>query len=94
MLKILSLTLPLFLTTTLFSDMDEAKELFSEANCVKCHSVTKFKYQKDKVSNFTTLHSAVTSCATATAAPWFDDEIKDVSRYLNKEYYKFKVTKE
>ncbi|MFT5661706.1 MAG: mono/diheme cytochrome c family protein [Sulfurimonas sp.] len=91
MLKILAFTVPLLLTTNAFSDMQEAKEMFDEANCVQCHSVNKFKYRKDKISNFDKLHSMVTSCATASAAPWFDDEIKDVSLYLNKEYYKFKV---
>ena len=94
MLKLLSYTLPLILVTSAYADMDEAKQLFQEANCVQCHSVSKFKYRKNKVSNFNKLHSMVTACATASAAPWFDDEIKEVSLYLNKEYYKFKLEEE
>lgn len=93
MLKILSIALPLLLATNISADMQEAKEMFNEANCVKCHNVNKFKYRENKVNNFEKLHSMVTSCATASAAPWFDDEIKNVSLYLNQEYYKFKVEK-
>ncbi|MDB2562577.1 hypothetical protein N9X61_03120 [Sulfurimonas sp.] len=77
-------------TTHIYANESEAKELFEESDCTKCHSVDRFKYRKDKVNNFEKLHRTVNSCVNSTSAGWFEEEIKDVSSYLNAKYYHFK----
>ena len=85
----ISFTLVTLLSSLAQADIEEAKELFNEAKCMKCHTPNHFKHKEDKVSNFHKLHKSVTACALNTGAGWFDDETKDVSRYLNKKYYKY-----
>ncbi len=54
----------------------------------------KVKYRKDKVNNFGKLHSMVDACSSNSNTGWFDEEIMDVSSYLNYHYYHFKKQKE
>lgn len=91
MLKSLLLTFFILLSNNLYADIDEGKELFKGSNCLDCHSVEKFKYRKDKVNNFDKLHSTVNACSFNTDTGWFDEEIMNVSTYLNHHYYKFKI---
>jgi len=83
----------LFPIANAYADMNAAKQLFDENDCTKCHSTEKFKYRKDKVNNFDKLHSTVAACANGTNVGWFEEEIEDVSSYLNQKYYHFKVKK-
>jgi len=87
--KILLISI-LFSNVLLFAEHEDAKELFSEADCMSCHNGEDFQKRKDKVHNFKKLHKAVNACRFANEAEWFDDESLDVSRYLNAKYYKFK----
>ena len=82
-----------FSLTILQADNQEAQELFNDAKCMKCHAPSHFKHKVEKVTNFSKLHKSVTACAQNTDAGWFDDETKDVSRYLNKKYYKYEEMK-
>lgn len=91
MIKTIPPILLLVFSSILYADIDEGKEHFDASDCVQCHNVEKFKYRKDKVSNFNKLHKIVNSCAISSAAGLFDDEIKDVSLYLNKNYYHFDI---
>jgi mono/diheme cytochrome c family protein len=69
-----------------------------DAKCAQCHS-TMFP-DKDgtqlysdlfrKIENPKALQGMVQACATRSNAGWFDEEILNVTRYLNDTYYKFK----
>ena len=91
MLNVSLFTLLAFLSTSLNADFHEAKKMFDENNCLDCHNVEKFKYRKDKINNFGKLHDAVDACSGNSGTGWFEEEIMDVSKYLNNDYYKFKV---
>ena len=94
-MKLLS-TIPILLTSSILyanADLENGEELFTTTNCLECHSTNKFKPRKDKVHNFKKLHKMVNACAVQSAAPWFDEDISDVSSYLNKKYYQFKQDK-
>ncbi len=88
MLKITTMISYLLIVTniTLFAN-EEAKEMIKEAECMSCHNKEDFKPTPKK--NFTKLHTSVQACQLANDAGWFDDETLDVSRYLNKIYYKY-----
>lgn len=76
-------------TTITYADVSDGKELFHEADCLACHEYKDFKYKKKKVHNFKKLHNSVSQCAYSNDAEWFDDEVMDVVKYLNKDFYKF-----
>ncbi len=67
----------------------EAKELFMDAKCLRCHNVNDFNARKEKIDTFTKLNAQVKACATNTHAGWFEEESHSVSRYLNHSYYHF-----
>lgn len=89
MLKQIILPFTIIFSTIVYAEDPGPKELFDEANCVKCHSTDRLKAREEKVNNFEKLHKSVNNCAINTGAGWFDEEIEDVSKYLNKHYYHF-----
>lgn len=92
MLKLtLSFLMVLLYSNTLYADIEEGKQVFNDSNCLECHSTDKFKYRVNKVNSFEKLHGTVSACANNSNAGLFEEEIKNVSLYLNKEYYHFKV---
>jgi len=91
-IKISMLLSIVMLTSALNADMSDAKELFDGAKCMECHNKEDFKHRKEKVNNFKKLVSSVNSCALATKAQWFDDDVHDVAKYLNKNHYHYKST--
>jgi hypothetical protein len=79
------------LSTTAFSnEHHEAKELFDEANCMKCHNPNDFEHKEEKVTNFKKLHRSVKACARNNHAGWFEEDEYSVSKYLNHNYYHYK----
>jgi len=78
MFKIYIILLTIFSTCNIQADSSEAKELFNEANCIKCHQTSSFKARKDKVNNFPKLYSVVDRCEYNNKVGWFDDEKMDL----------------
>ncbi len=70
---------------------NEAKELIAEAKCMECHNKKDFKHRPDKVDSFKKLRKSVNACVYSTKTSWFDDEIRDVTLYLNQQYYHYKA---
>ena len=93
MLKILSIALLTFFSTYTYADVTDGKALFDEQNCIKCHAVNKFSPKKNKVNNFKKLHKQVERCSSGTSTGWFEEEVLDVSNYLNANFYHFKTNK-
>ncbi|MCP4699264.1 MAG: cytochrome c [Gammaproteobacteria bacterium] len=80
-------------------DVANGKKLHDE-NCVSCHKSmmngdpSKIYTRSDhKMTSLNALQSQVRFCATSLNVQWFEDELGDVTAYLNKEYYKFKTAK-
>ena len=66
-------------------------------NCRSCHD-SMFPngkgddiYDEDlrKIKSSKALHSMVEFCSTNNGLAWFEEEIIDVSKYLNQKFYKF-----
>ena len=93
MLKSIIITSILLFSSTLFADIEEGKEMFDESNCMECHETSHFKAKKDKVNDYKKLHKIVSMCAFNNDTGWFDDELDDVVKYVNREFYHFKDTK-
>ena len=86
-LQLVSLLMSSFLFA---SEHKEAKELFDEAKCMRCHNTNDFTARKDGVNSFKQLHKSVQACSRNTNAGWFEEDNHNVSRYLNHEHYGFK----
>ena len=90
MFKIHIIVLAIFFTCSIQADSSEAKVLFDEANCIKCHDLNSFKPRENKVNSFSKLYSVVDRCEYNNKVGWFDDEKMDVVLYLNQDFYHFK----
>ena len=70
---------------------ERGKELHNN-NCVSsCHSPNLYVDKNHKVKDFAHLNTFVQMCATNLDKSWFEEDVADVSNYLNTEYYKFPV---
>jgi len=81
----------LLIGSLLQADMEEAKEMFNEANCMECHTPSHFKHREKKVNSYKKLSSSVNACATNSSAGWFDEDTESVTRYLNEKHYHYKA---
>lgn len=73
-------------------DIENGKALHNE-NCLRCHDETKYTRENRLVSNFNELHKRIRDCELMTEATWFDEEIDDVTAYLNDAFYHFNMEK-
>ena len=90
MLKATIFITSIIFSTVLNADKSEAKTLFDEAKCMKCHDNSSFTPNEEKVNSFKKLHTKVQRCESGNHVGWFEEEILDVSKYLNNEFYHFK----
>ncbi|WP_459818215.1 hypothetical protein [Galenea microaerophila] len=63
--------------------------LVNEANCMRCHSEKTFHYGPSKMENLKHLHQQVKRCESNLKIGWFEDEMHDVTDYLNTTFYHF-----
>jgi len=91
--KIISIISTLVLTSSIYANVQDGKDLFMDAKCLSCHESSSFKHREEKVNNFSKLTKKVRMCEYNTATGWFDEEIDDVAQYLNHTYYHYKVLK-
>ncbi len=76
------------LTSLSYADVDNGKVLYNEGSCLECHSSSDFANEAKKIKMFKDIESRVQACQLANDDGFFDDEVHDVAKYLNKEYYK------
>ena len=81
--------LSLLLSFSLLADVHNGEKLFNENNCIQCHAVNNLKPREHKVNSFIKLKKIVGACSFNTDTGWFDDEVMDVTHYLNENYYHF-----
>ena len=87
--KISLLIAGLMVTTAVFADAEEGKEMFTDAKCMECHNNEDFTDSK-KVHDFATLEKRVRACQLSNSIQWFDEDVTSVAEYMNEEFYKFK----
>ena len=66
-----------------------AGETFYDDNCLRCHGSEVYTRADRRVTSLPGLHKQVRRCEQMLGLTWFDDDIDNVSGYLNKHYYKF-----
>ena len=75
-------------------DPVKGKKTFEASQCMQCHQTNELFTRKDrKITTLTGLDAQVRKCDAQLSTNLFDDEIKDVTAYLNDAYYKFAVKK-
>ena len=65
-----------------------ARVLYDQ-NCVRCHGTEVYTREDRKVTSLQGLERQVRRCELALGLKWFDDEITDVTNYLNEHFYRF-----
>lgn len=89
LLMLSSLLLALFtLSVHAAGDPVKGKLLFEKHpdKCLSCHA-TGAKF--NKATNIIELEKRVRKCDISAKTHWWDEEVIDVTSYLNKQYYKF-----
>lgn len=66
------------------------QNLFTNSNCNQCHGTDVYTRKDRKVNSIASLEAQVRRCDSNLNTNWFDDEIHDVTAYLNQQFYKFK----
>ncbi len=89
--SILSCTcLLLPLATIHAEDISIGKKLHQE-NCLECHKPELYERADRSVKTLQHLRSQVLFCSVNNDVEWFDEEIDDVTAYLNAFYYLFNM---
>ena len=65
------------------------KGLFTGSKCGTCHGNEIYTSKDRKVKNLKALEAAVRLNDSKLNTNWFDEDVKDVTAYLNQQYYKF-----
>jgi hypothetical protein len=60
-----------------------------QSNCISCHGAEVYTRTDRKVTSLEGLDRQVRRCELALGLKWFDEEIADMTGYLNTHYYKF-----
>lgn len=86
--SLLILALPV--TSVNAADIENGQTLHNE-NCLRCHQPELYQKDERKVKNLKHLRSQVLFCEVSNDLDWFDEEIDDVTEYLNVTYYLFGI---
>lgn len=81
-----------FTSPTYAVDIENGKTLHNE-NCLRCHDVSMYTRENRLVNSFYELGTRIRDCELLAEAAWFDEEIDDVTAYLNQTFYHFKLEK-
>ncbi len=81
----------LLISSTAFADGNagNGKALFTGSKCGTCHGNEIYTSKDRKVKNLKALEAAVRLNDSKLNTNWFDEDVKDVTAYLNQQYYKF-----
>jgi len=97
MKKIIFISITL-ITLSYANASTDGKSLYLEAKCQKCHlQDSKFDPNSinkpgmlSQVNNKAGIQKWVVSCDNYFSVGWFPDEQKEVAKYLNRVFYKYK----
>lgn len=90
--NILILLLLLFNSPVQAFDIENGKALHDE-NCVRCHDSSVYTRADRKTKSYAALRERIVQCEIMTELIWFDEEIDDVTAYLNQAFYHFNPEK-
>ena len=84
--------IPFLVTPVLAVDLENGKSLHDE-NCLRCHDESKYTRKNRIVKNFQQLYEPIKQCELTAELTWFDEQIADVTAYLNNQFYYFNLEK-
>ena len=64
-----------------------------DANCLRCHQESMYTRENSIINNYQELRERISQCELGAELTWFDEEIDDVTAYLNDQFYKFNMEK-
>ena len=76
-------------TTFAAGNAGKGQSLFAGSKCNTCHGTEMYTSKDRKVKNLKDLEAAVRLNDSKLNTNWFDEDVKDVTAYLNQQYYKF-----
>ena len=76
------------LATSVFADEDRGQSLY-ENHCQECHDTFVHKRDNRRVNSTETLGAWVWSMSAHTGLAWGEDEVHDITQYLNQHFYRF-----
>ena len=85
-------TIHFLVTPVLAIDLENGKSLHDE-NCLRCHDESRYTRKERMVKNFQQLHERIKNCELMAELTWFDEEIDNVTAYLNNQFYHFNLEK-
>jgi cytochrome c553 len=65
-------------------------EALYQANCMGCHDTSVHMRSNRIIHSLDALKKRVRFCETNARLKWTDEQIEDVTAYLNRTFYKFK----
>ena len=65
--------------------------ILHQENCLRCHQSEMYTRDDRKVKTFEQLKKQVQQCELAIELGWFEEEVEDVTGYLNVAYYMFGI---
>ncbi|MBM2830435.1 MAG: hypothetical protein HW411_1225 [Gammaproteobacteria bacterium] len=71
-------------------DLNNGKRLHEE-NCMRCHTPDIYIRDNRKIKSFAQLEKQIRQCELANDLTWLDEDISDVTAYLNATYYLFEI---
>ena len=90
-MKRLLLIFPLALLSSaaFAANPDNGEELHMES-CSGCHDTSVYTRPNRRIQSLPRLGRQVRFCKDNLGITWFDDEVDDVTHYLNRDFYHFK----
>ena len=79
----------LFSSSAFANNAANGKKLFTGSKCGTCHGTEIYTSKDRKVKSLKALEAAVRLNDSKLNTNWFDEDVKDVTAYLNQQYYKF-----
>ncbi|MBL1140521.1 MAG: cytochrome c [Proteobacteria bacterium] len=86
------ITLLLFSASAQAVDIENGKALH-DANCLRCHDETNYTRENRIINSYEALRKRINDCEIMAEMAWFDEEIDDVTAYLNSAFYHFNLEK-
>lgn len=78
----------LLVQTAATADMENGRALTGR-NCTGCHDDSMYTRDERRVTTMSALQNQVQRCEINLDLKWFEDDINDVTGYLNTQYYHF-----
>ena len=86
------ITLMLSISNAWGVDIENGKTLH-DANCKRCHQEDIYTRKNRLIYSYDELRERISQCELGAELTWFDEEIDDVTTYLNQAFYKFETEK-